>query len=71
MLSRVKTINGLYARLPLQTDILKYSVKPVYEKMIRAFQAKSPVHFTEEDYQSLFAIHSIYASSLYILILFY
>jgi Helitron helicase-like domain at N-terminus/PIF1-like helicase len=54
MLSRVKTLNGLYARDSLPDDLSIYSLKPAYKTMIKNFIDKKPIQLTEQQYFKLF-----------------
>ena len=53
MLSRVKTMQGLYARQPLDLDVSKYALKPSYTAMIAKFRNKTPAQLTKAQYKSL------------------
>jgi hypothetical protein len=54
LLSRVKTVNGLYARDSLPDDLSIYSLKPAYKTMIKNFIDKKPIQLTEQQYFKLF-----------------
>ena len=53
MLSRVRTLDGLYARDPLPDDLSIYALKPAYKTMIRNFKNRKPIQLTEQQYQKL------------------
>jgi hypothetical protein len=53
MLSRVKTLNGLYARDPLPNDLSMYALKPAYNTMITKFSDRKPIQLTEQQYYNL------------------
>jgi PIF1-like helicase len=59
MLSRVRTMKGLYARKPLDCDLSKYALKPSYAAMVKKFQHKKPSQLTDRQYQSF--LHSAYS----------
>jgi PIF1-like helicase len=54
MLSRVKSMTGLYAgdRLPV-LDMTIYKLKPAYETMMSKFRTKMAVVLTDEDYANI------------------
>ena len=53
MLSRVTSLDGLFARNRLSTDLKKYSVPKSLIKMISNFRSKKPTMFTEEEYNDI------------------
>jgi PIF1-like helicase len=53
MLSRVKTMAGLYARNLLDTDLSKFNLKPSYERMLRKLRKKKPDVLTSEQYANM------------------
>ena len=53
VLSRVRTIKGLYLREPLSMNLKKYKVDKALEKMISRFRAKGITEFTEEEYDDI------------------
>ena len=53
MLSRVKTMQGLYARNKLTTDLSKYATKESYKAMIRKFKKKKPGTISDYEYTTL------------------
>jgi Helitron helicase-like domain at N-terminus/PIF1-like helicase len=50
MLSRVKKMDGLYARHPLPEDMATYKLKPSYQKLISKLATRPPIQLTEEEY---------------------
>jgi len=50
MLSRVKTLNGLFLRKPLDLDLSKYAVPQAYTQMIQQFQQFIPTVFDNTNY---------------------
>jgi Helitron helicase-like domain at N-terminus/PIF1-like helicase len=53
MLSRVKSLSGLYARNLLSTDITKYDVKKPYKTLISKLRKQSPHRLSEDEYTAL------------------
>ncbi len=53
MLSRVKTLDGLYMRKPLSTDLRKYAVKPELTFMLNEFETRQPAYFTAAEYNDI------------------
>lgn len=53
MLSRVKTLNGLFARDTLPDDMTLYALKPAYRKMIHNLSEKKPSPLTNQQYNLL------------------
>jgi hypothetical protein len=53
MLSRVKTMQGLYARKLLSEDLSKYAVPTRLTELIHSLQQFSPYYFTLEEYKCI------------------
>ena len=54
VLSRVKTMNGLYLREPLSLDLQKYKMSPKMLKMLDHFRANAMLEdLTDEDYKQM------------------
>lgn len=56
MLSRVKTMDGLYARKELSLDITKYKLPQQYKKMVAKLQKRQPELLSDDVYNIL--LHS-------------
>jgi hypothetical protein len=54
MLSRVKTLAGLFVRMELSYDLSKYAVPNTLIKMLANFRAKAPTYWTDDEYDELF-----------------
>jgi hypothetical protein len=55
MLSRVKTLDGLFLRHPLSMDLRNYSMSPELSDMIDGFRVNySPSYWSDEQYEQLF-----------------
>jgi hypothetical protein len=55
MLSRVKTLQGLYLRLPLSFDLTKYAMSERLRQMMHELKTNhSPTYWTDEEYDELF-----------------
>ena len=54
MLSRVKTMKGLYMRRKLSTDLCKYAMKEPLKRMLASFDDRRPKYYTDEQYAELF-----------------
>ena len=53
MLSRVKTMAGLYARNYLNPDLSKYALKPAYVNMVKKLCKKKPETITNDQYTTM------------------
>ena len=51
MLSRVKTLSGLFMRMPLSLDLEKYEVPLEYTRMIGRFKKLLPKFWSKEEYE--------------------
>ena len=55
MLSRVKTLNGLYLRQPLKSNLSCYAISPMLTTLITHFRRNhSPTMWTSEQYDAIF-----------------
>jgi PIF1-like helicase len=59
MLSRVKTMKGLYARHLLEEDLAKFAPKPPYTRMIEQLQDSKPIFYAEAQYTIISSATSI------------
>ena len=53
MLSRVKTIQGLFLRKPLSEDLSKYAMPEKLQQMMDKFKEQSPSYWQEDEYEDL------------------
>ena len=53
VLSRVRTLEGLYLREPLKYDRKKFAVPTKLKIMMREFKTRAPEPLTEDDYDKL------------------
>jgi hypothetical protein len=53
ILSRVRTLNGLYCRKPLSTDLRKYAVPELLVKMMQEFSNRLPTYWSEDNYNDI------------------
>jgi hypothetical protein len=51
VLSRVRTLQGLYLRHPLAFDLRKYAVPPKLTEMLLSLENRHPHYFNDQDYQ--------------------
>jgi PIF1-like helicase len=54
MLSRVKTMDGLFLREELSTNLKKYEVPLSFTRLIKKFRQRSPTYWNEDDYDEHF-----------------
>ena len=54
VLSRVRTLAGLFLRLPLSSDPKKYSVPSGYTKMIQTMRSRGPTYWSTNEYRRRF-----------------
>ena len=55
VLSRVKTMAGLYLRQPLDYDLKKYAKPEAMKRMLTKFAERAPIEmFTDEEYEKLY-----------------
>jgi hypothetical protein len=55
MLSRVKTLDGFFLRMPLSTNLRKYHMSQKLIDMLDNFRSNhSPAEWGEEDYEEMF-----------------
>ena len=54
VLSRVKTLDGLYLRKPLDRRLSKYAVPPALLRMLARLRQKAPTYWDEDDYEEMF-----------------
>jgi hypothetical protein len=60
MLSRVKTLDGLFLRHPLSMDLRKYAMSSELRDMIDGFRVNySPSYWSDEQYEQMFGRMSI------------
>jgi PIF1-like helicase len=53
MLSRVKTLSGLYARNTIDTNLARYTPNSKYHKMILQMRSLKPYHFSDDEYKTI------------------
>ena len=56
MLSRVKTYDGLFCRLPLTKDLRKYAMPKPLQNMMDAFAKRAVMYWTPDQYDELFGL---------------
>lgn len=54
MLSRVKTLKGLFLRKPLPLNLSTYNIDEKLRKMLHTFSKRSPTFWTDNEYNELF-----------------
>jgi hypothetical protein len=54
MLSRVRTLEGLYCRKPVSEDLRKYAVPKALTRMLQRFADRAPKYWSEDEYDEKF-----------------
>lgn len=54
ILSRVRTLAGLYLRMPLSEDMTNYEMPHQLKQMMLNFEEKKPEYYTETEYKQVF-----------------
>ena len=54
ILSRVRTLSGLYCRVKLKKDLTLYRVQDGLQRMMLSFEKLKPQYWTDEEYDMFF-----------------